>query len=208
MCCASSASSASAKKKSGGIKSRHAQSVLHNGFGALCHLPCGRTTCRLPELRGRRLPIKRVIAWAMVLQMLDSRDRLLDARPMADRHPPHHDRRPFKRLKPIGAAAIEAPMYCLPDKALKCIDALPHRKIDDDTQVGIRPRVSGVTALVDIAPDESGAAFGNAVHQCKIVREIRHARVVDLVSNAADVQLRKMMIGWLLQGSYSVARSP
>jgi len=141
----------------------------------------------------------------MLLQILDARDRLLDARPMADRHPPQHDRRPFKMLKPIGAAAIEAPMYCLPDKALECSDTLPHRKIDDDTRVGIRPRVSGVTALVDIAPDESGAAFGNAVHQCKIVREICHARVVDLVSNAADVQLRKMMIGWLLQGSYSVA---
>src|SRR6266481_7840072 len=108
-------------------------------------------------------------------------------------------------LKPIGAAAIEAPMDCPPDKALQRIDALPHRKIDDDTRVGIRPRVGSVTALVDIAPDESGAAFGNAVHQCKIVREICHARVVDLVSNAADVQLRKMMIGWLLQGSYSVA---
>src|SRR6476646_7477145 len=96
--------------------------------------------------------------------------------------------------------AIEALMDCPPDKALKCIDAFPHRKIDYYTRVGIRPRVSGVAALVDIAPDEPGAAFGNAVHQCKIVREIRHARVVDLVSNAADVQLRKMMIGWLLQG--------
>ena len=146
------------------------------------------------------MPIKRVIAWTMLLQMLDARDSLLDARPMADRHPPQHDRWPFKMLKPIGAAAIEAPMDCLPDKALKCIDALPNRKIDDDTRLGIRPRVSGVAALVDIAPDEPGAAFGNAVHQCKIVREICHARIFYLVSNAPDVQLCKMMIGWLLQG--------
>jgi hypothetical protein len=141
----------------------------------------------------------------VLFQMLNPRDRLLYARPMAGRHPPQHERRPFKMLKPIGAAAIEAPVYCLPDKAFKSIDVLPHRKIDNDTRVGIRPRVSGVTALVDIAPDESGAAFGNAVHQCKIVREICHARVVDLVSDAADVQLRKMMIGWLLQGSYSIS---
>jgi hypothetical protein len=136
----------------------------------------------------------------MLLQMLDARDSLLDARPMAGRHPPQYDRWPFKMLKPIGAAAIEARMDRPPDKALKCIDALPHRKIDDDTRVGIRPRVSGATALVDIAPDEPGAAFGNAVHQCKIVREICHARIIDLVSNAADIQLCKMMIGWLLQG--------
>jgi hypothetical protein len=146
------------------------------------------------------LPIKRVIAWTILLQMLDAPDSLLDARAMADRHPPQHDRWPFKMLKPIGAAAIEAPMDRLPDKALKYIDALPNRKIDDDPRVGIRPRVSGVAALVDIAPDEPGAAFRNAVHQCKIVRETCHARIVDLVSNAADVQLCKMMTGWLLQG--------
>jgi hypothetical protein len=75
----------------------------------------------------------------------------------------------------------------------------PKLKIDDDSPLGIRSRVGGVAASVDIAPDESGAAFGNAVHQCKIVGEIRHARIVDLVSNAADIELCKMMIGGLLQ---------
>src|SRR5690348_10178044 len=110
-----------------------------------------------------------MITWTMLLQMLHARDSLLDARPMPHRHPPPHDRWPFKRLKPIAAAAIEALMDCLPDEALKCMDALPNRKIDDDTPVGIRPRVGGVAALVNIAPDEPGAAFGNAVHQCKIV---------------------------------------
>src|ERR1700724_2069053 len=134
----------------------------------------------------------------MLLQMLDARDSLLDARPMADRHPPQHDRWPFKMLKPIGAATIEAPMDCLPDKALKCGDALPNRKIDDDARVGIRPRVRAVAALGGRAPDAPGAAVRNPVHQCKIIRETRHARIVDVVSNAADVQLCKMMIEWLL----------
>src|SRR5580693_6999130 len=124
---------------------------------------------------------------------------------MAGRHPPQHVRRPFKMLEPFGAPAIETLVNCLPDKALKRLDALPHRKIDDDTRVGIRPRVGGATARVGIAPDESGAALGNAVHHGKIVGEIRHTRIVDLVANAADVQLRKMMIGWLLHGSYSAA---
>ena len=184
------------------VKSRHVQrtsrcplsaSSRHSSVGfaprlwVLRHLSCGCTTRRLPKLCGRRLPIKRVIAWTMLLQMLHARGSLLDARPMAGRQPPQHDRWPFKMLKPIGAAAIETLMDCLPDKTLKRIDALPNRKIDDDTRVGIRPRVSGVAALVGIAPDEPGAAFGNAVHQCKIVREICHARIVDLVSNAADV---------------------
>src|SRR5262249_26298717 len=39
------------------------------------------------------------------------------------------------------------------------------------------------------------------IHQREIVGEIRHARIVDLVAQATDVQLRKMMIAWLLQGS-------
>src|SRR4029077_15422383 len=93
----------------------------------------------------------------------------------------------------------------LPDKALQRCDAFPHRKIDDDASVGIGPCVGGAAALVDIAPDESGAAIGNAVHQSKIVGEIRHARIVDLVANTADIQLREMMVGWLLHGSSSAA---
>src|SRR5580692_4722504 len=163
------------------------------------------TLRRFPQLRGRRLPIKRVIAWAVLLELLDPGPRLLDARAMAGRHPPQHVRRPIKMLEPFGAAAIEALVNCLPDKALKRLDTLPHRKIDDDPRVAIRPRVGGVAAFVDIAPDESGAALGDAVHQGKIIGEIRHARIVDVVANAADIQLRKMMIEWLLHGSYSAA---
>src|SRR5262245_22511364 len=136
----------------------------------------------------------------MLLEMLHARDRLLDARPVSDRHPPQNDGRPFKMLEPIGASAIEALVDGLPDKALKCMNALPNRKIDDDARVGIGPRIRGVAALVDVAPDEAGAALGNAVHRCQVVGELRHARIVDRVSNAADVQLCKMMVGWLLQG--------
>jgi hypothetical protein len=44
------------------------------------------------------------------------------------------------------------------------------------------------------------AALGQAVHQREIVGEIRHVRIVDLLAQATDVQLRKMMIGWLSQG--------
>jgi hypothetical protein len=183
---------------------QHQKQALLGRFCAsalgLRRLSCGRTTRRFPKLCGCCLPIKRVIAWTMMLQMFHARDSLLDAGPMAGRHPPQHDGWPFKMLKPIGAAAIEAFMDRLPDKALKCIYALPNGKIDDNTRVGIRARVSGIAAIIDIAPDEPGAAFGNAVHQCKIVREICHARIFNLVSNAADVQLCKMMIGWLLQG--------
>jgi len=110
-------------------------------------------------------------------------------------------------LKPIGAAAIELLMDRSPHKPLKRLDAFPNGKIDDDKRVAIRPRAGGVTALVDVTPDETGAAFGDAVHQRKIVGEISHARIVDLIPNAADVQLRKLMIGRLLQGPAPLATS-
>src|SRR5690349_23855749 len=143
----------------------------------------------------------------MLLQMFESRGSLCDIGPMAGRHPPQHHRRPFKPLEPIGAAAIELLMDRLPDKALKRLDAFPNGKIDDDKRVGIRPRVGGVTALVDVTPDETSAAFGDAVHQRKVVCEIGHARIADLIPNAADVQLRKLMIGRLLQGPAPLATS-
>src|SRR5262249_53666976 len=172
--------------------------VSASEMSALGHLSCGRTARCLPKLRGRRLPIKCMVARTMLLQILDATNSFLDAWPMTDRHPPQHHGWSVKMLKPIGTATIKVFMNCPPDKAFKCSHTFPNRKIDDDSRVGKRPRIRGAATVVDIAPDETGAAFGNTVHQCKIIREFRHARIVDVVANAADVQLGKMMVGWLL----------
>src|SRR6516164_9445261 len=72
--------------------------------------------------------------------------------------------------------------------------------MDGDARIGGGPRCGGIAARVYIAPYETGAALGQAIHQREIVGEIRHAQIVDLVAQATDVQLRKMMIGWLSQG--------
>lgn len=101
-------------------------------------------------------------------------------------------------LEPIGAATIEALMNRLPNEALEGSDALPNRKVDDDAGVGIGPSLGGVAALVDLPPDEPFTAFRDAVHQSKVVCEIGHARIVDVVSDTPDVQLGKMVIGRLL----------
>jgi hypothetical protein len=171
----------------------------------LRRLTCGRASRRLPKLRGRRLPIKRVIAWTVLIQVLNPPDRLLDARPMAGWHPPHHEILVFKMLEPFGAAAVKLLVNGLVDEALERRDALPDGQVDGDLWIGIGPRTGGVAALVDVTPNGTRRPLGQTVHQREIVREICHAWIVDLVSNAADVQLRKMMIGWLLQRSYSVA---
>ena len=69
-----------------------------------------------------------------------------------------------------------------------------------DARIGVRARCGRIAVLINIAPYETSAALGQAIHQREIVGEIRHARIVDFVAQATDVQLRKMMIGWLLQG--------
>src|SRR5579864_4392116 len=136
---------------------------------SLRHVGRGRAARGFPELGGRRLPVEGMIVRTMLLEMRQPRDGLLDARPMANGHPPQHDGRPLKMLEPLGTAAVETLVDGLPDKALERVDALPDRKIDDDPRVRIRARIGRIAALVDVAPDESIAALGNAVHQCKIV---------------------------------------
>ena len=108
-------------------------------------------------------------------------------------------------LKPFRAAAVKLLVNGLVDKALERFDVLPDGQVDGDLWIAIGPRAGGVAALVYMAPDETRCALGQAVHPREIVREICHTWIVNLVSNAADVQLCKMMIWRLLQGFHSVA---
>ena len=137
-------------------------------LGVLRHLSSRYATRCFPKLCRCRLPVKRVLAWTVLFQMREARDSLLDARPMPGRYPPQHHGWTFKMLEPIDTAAVKALVNRLPDKLLQCVDVLPNRKIDDDARVGVRPRVGGAAAVVDKAPDKSGAAFGDAVHQSRL----------------------------------------
>src|SRR5262245_8775238 len=108
-------------------------------------------------------------------------------------------------LKPFGATAIEALVNCLIHEAFKRLDIFPDGQIDGDPRIGIRPGAGGIAALVNIAPHKTWRPLGQTVHQREIVREVRHARIVDLETDAADIELRKMMIGGLLHHRYSAA---
>src|SRR5262245_11561051 len=126
--------------------------------------------------------------------------RLRDARPMAGRHPPHHKVLFLEVRKPFSPPVVKPFVDGLVDKPFKRLDAFPYRQIDGYARVRIWSRAGRVATLVDIAPNETRGALREPVHQRQIVCEVCHPLVVDLVSNAADVQLRKVMIGWLLQG--------
>src|SRR5262245_15852350 len=78
-----------------------AQSVSQLGILVLSHLSPGRTTRRLPKLGGCRLPIEGVVARAVLFQVIEPRDRLLDRRPVAGRHLPHYEIRPVEMLEPF-----------------------------------------------------------------------------------------------------------
>src|SRR5262249_1873887 len=103
------------------------------------------------------------------------------------------------------AATIEALVNCLIHEAFKRLDIFPDGQIDGDPRIDIRPGAGGIAALVNIAPPKTWRPLGQSGHQREIVREVRHARIVDLKTNAADIELRNMMIGGLLHDHYSAA---
>src|SRR5262245_19720604 len=74
---------------------------LHLGILVLRHLSYGRTTRRLPKLCRCRLPIEGVVARAVLFEVIEPGNRLLDARQVAGRHPPHHEIRPIEVLEPL-----------------------------------------------------------------------------------------------------------
>ena len=145
-------------------------------------------------------PIKSVIARPVLFVVLKAIDRLFYARPVPSWHPPHHEIRVLEMLKPFGAAPIETLMDRLIDEMLQRLDILPHRQIDSDAWIGVGPRAGRIATIVDEAPDESRRTLRQAIYQRKVIGEVSHARIIDLVTDAADVQLREISIRRLFHG--------
>src|SRR5262245_39629838 len=137
--------------------------------------------------------------------MIEARNGLLDTRPMARGNPPHYKIGTLEVLEPFGATAIESLVQRLIYKTLKGFDAPPDRQIDGDARICVRPRAGRIAALVDVAPNEPRRAFGQAIHQGQIIGEIRHARIVDLITNATNIELPKVMVRGLTHGAHSAA---
>src|SRR5689334_6468379 len=146
-----------------------------------------------------------MIAGTVLRETIQPLQCFVNARSMALRHPPHHEIWLLEMLEPFGAAAVEALVDRLVDEPFERFDACPHRHVDRDARIDIGPRAGRVAALVNKAPDEARGPFGQAVDQCEIVREVGHARIVDLVADAADIQLRKLRVRGLLHLAYSAA---
>ena len=136
----------------------------------------------------------------MLLEMLKTRDGFLNTRPIPGWYPPHHKIWAIEVFEPFRTTAVKPFVDRLIDEVLERLDVFPNRQVDRDAGIGIWPRARRISAFVNVTPDEARRALRQAVHHRQVVGEIRHARVVDLVANATDVQLRKMMIEWLLLG--------
>src|SRR5690242_10856977 len=127
------------------------------------------------------------------LEVAQPFDRLVHRRAMSGRHPPHHEVALVHALEPFMPLPIKAFVHRLPYEALERLDAIPYREVDRHARIAVeRTGVDGSSAGVLIAPDKSRAALGQTVHKRKIVDELRHARVADVVAQAADVELSKM----------------
>src|SRR5215471_10033644 len=113
--------------------------------------------------------------------------------------------RTIHALEPFLFPSIEALVHGLPDKAFQRLDAFPDRHIGDDARVIERLDVRCVPGLVLEPPHESFRALGEPVHQGQIVHEVRHARIIDGMTNASDVELRQIELRRVLHRSHSAA---
>ena len=132
-CCGASAKPPRAGIKAGIPDRSFVASKRHRSVGfvarplVLGDLSCGHTTRRLPKLCGCHLPIEGVVARSVLFQVIEPRHRLLDARPVANRHPPHHEIRTLEMLEPFRASPIEALVQGQINEAFERFHVLPNR---------------------------------------------------------------------------------
>src|SRR5262249_48462767 len=137
-----------------------------------------------------------MLARPMLLQVLQPFDGLLYRGPMSGRHPPHDEITLVHPLEPLVAATIEAFVQCLPNEPLERLAAVPDRQVDGYARIAAeRAGVDGTSAVILIAPHEPRATFRQAVHDGEVLDEVRHTRVVNLVAQAADIELSKVRRG-------------
>src|SRR5262245_20088030 len=163
-----------------------------SGFHRL--IRSSRALRRLPQLRsGQAFPSERVVARPMAPEAFEAFDRLLDRRNVSCRHPPHHEIRSIQLLKPFVTAAIDALVDGLPAVAVQRSDVLPYRRVDGHGRSAAVRAVRGrIAARSPQSPDETFGLVGNGVHPRQIVDKLRHARVVDLVAQASNIELSEM----------------
>src|SRR5262245_13880351 len=131
------------------------------------------------------------------LQMIETRHSFLDRRLMARRHPPKRDGHVGQTIEPLTAAPEDVAVRAAIDEVVQRREILPHRKIDDDAVVVVRPHGRRIALRVLKPPHESGTAVGERVNRRKIGHEVRHDGVVERRFDARNVDLRKMIsIHW------------
>src|SRR5215510_9166421 len=157
------------------------------------HRSCA--SCRLPELRGRQtFPAKGIVARSMPPEVLEPFDRFLNRWNMARRHPPHHEIGPLRLFEPFLPPSVEALVHRLPDIGLQRGNALPHRHVDRHARITpVWAIAGGVAARILQSPHKTFGPISNRIDSRKVVHEVGHARVVDLVAQASDVELSEML---------------
>src|SRR5215470_6282608 len=151
--------------------------------------------CRLPQLRGwKTFPAKGIVARPMLPEVFEPFDRFFDRWNMACRHPPHHEVGSGEPLEPFFAASVEALVHRLPDVTLQSRNVLPHRHVDRHARIiTVRAIAGRISGRILQSPNKSLAPIGNRIHLRKIVDEVGHAWISNLVTQASDVELGEML---------------
>src|SRR5262245_50467614 len=111
---------------------------------------------------------------------------------MTRRHPPHDEVRPIQRLEPFRPATVDTLVYRLPDETFQGFDRFPHRHVQEQARIVESVDGGGVAAVVLEPPDEAWRVLGNRIDTVEIVDEVGHARVVERIADASDIELGEM----------------
>ena len=119
---------------------------------------------------------------------------LVERRPVARRHPPHHEVHLAQDLEPLAPALIEADVQGVPDEPLQRADVLPDGQVRDEPRVALELGLGVAGARLARAlhdPDEARHPLAEPVHPIQRRHELGHPRVVRRRDQATDVQLRR-----------------
>src|SRR5262249_9086470 len=146
-----------------------------------------------------------VIARAVLLEVVQSLNRFRNGRYMTLRDPPHDEVRSLHPLEPFLFASVEPLMHGLPYETLERLDVFPHRHVEVHAGIIERMDIHGVPGIVLEPPHEAFRTLREAVHQRQIVHEIRHARIIDGITNPSDIELRQIELRRVLHRCHSAA---
>src|SRR5437016_4353275 len=127
-----------------------------------------------------------------LLEMLETRLRLLDGRYVSRGNPPQHEDGPFDGLEPLLPVAQCSDVRALVDKLLQRFERLPYGHVDRHALVGVWPDCRGIAVFGLQPPHESRTPVRERIDGVELSAEALHDGVLERGPKQTNVHLRQM----------------